>query len=167
MERGRCWQCPGVPRGVEQLSLFPCCPPKPRLWCDRRWFGLGGVCTLPAWGLQLAAGLRVKQIMEVFLPFAAWLFVPRGTREQGPVGFLLSPPVPSSPIPWPLFSDLSLGPGLLPFPVHGCGLTALQPLSAAATAVKAKPLACPCSIHSLSCLNQATNQNGFALPSML
>lgn len=57
-------------------------------------------------------------------------------------------------MPWPLFSKLSLRARIVSLPVHSCGVAPLQPLSAAAPAVKAKPPACPCSIHSLSCLIQ-------------
>lgn len=134
----------------------PLLPPKP-LAVARWGMVWSWWCLHPARGLQVPAGLRVEQLVEAFLPFAAWYVV---TGQ-----FLLSTPVPSSP--WSLISYLSLGPGPFPFPVHARGLATLQPLSAVATAVKAKPLACPCSIHSLSCLNQATNQNSCALPSML
>lgn len=70
-------------------------------------------------------------------------------------------------MPWPLFSKLSLRARIVSLPVLSCGVAPLQPLRAAAPAVKAKPPACPCSSHSLSCLIQPQSRPASPSPACL
>jgi len=160
---GCCWQRPG------ERSGSPCSRAVPQtqavaqwgtVWAGQCWCPAFPGASGPSWAENRADLGSVSSICRLAL-CAQRQAVTRARRVPALT------PCPRQPRALAPLSYLSLGPGPLPFPVHGCGLTTLQPLSAAQQQWKQKPLACPCSIHSFSCLNQATNRNGFALPSML